>query len=120
MSGDDLPRPLILAIDPGREKCGLALVDAQGRPRFRAIVPTTLAPARIAEWRAAYSPDHILLGSGTGSRPVRDALAALSIAVELTAERDTTRRARALFFADHPPRGLRRLIPRGLLTPPVP
>jgi hypothetical protein len=35
-------------------------------------------------------------------------------------ERDTTRRARERYFADHPPRGWRRLIPLSLQTPSVP
>jgi hypothetical protein len=35
-------------------------------------------------------------------------------------ERETTLRARALYFADHPPRGWRRLIPLGLQLPPRP
>jgi hypothetical protein len=35
-------------------------------------------------------------------------------------ETDTSYRARALYFADHPPRGWRRLVPLGLQLPPRP
>jgi RNase H-fold protein (predicted Holliday junction resolvase) len=35
-------------------------------------------------------------------------------------ERETTLRARSLYFADHPPRGWRRLIPLGMQMPPRP
>jgi RNase H-fold protein (predicted Holliday junction resolvase) len=117
---DETARPLILAIDPGREKCGLALVDGRSHLRLRAVVPTGSVAARVAEWCAAHAPDHILLGAGTGSSPLRATLVARAIPVEIVPERDTTLRARALYFADHPPRGLRRLLPRSLLTPPIP
>jgi len=40
--------------------------------------------------------------------------------VELVDERETTLLARARYFADHPPRGWRRLVPRGMLLPPRP
>ena len=40
--------------------------------------------------------------------------------VHLIDERETTLRARALYFADHPPRGWRRLIPLGMQLPPCP
>jgi hypothetical protein len=115
-----IERPLILAIDPGREKCGLALVDGRGRLRRREVLPAAQAARRAAEWRLEHGPDDILLGAGTGSRPLRDALQALALPFEIASERDTTRRARELYFADHPPRGIRRFLPRGLLTPPVP
>jgi hypothetical protein len=120
MERGDAPPPLILAIDPGREKCGLALVDGRGAVIGRAVVPAPLASAHIAEWYAAHVPDHVLLGGGTGARDLRADLAARAIPLEIVSERETTLRARALYFADHPPRGLRRLLPRTLLTPPQP
>jgi hypothetical protein len=35
-------------------------------------------------------------------------------------ERETTLRARARYFQAHPPRGWKRLVPRGMLLPPCP
>jgi len=40
--------------------------------------------------------------------------------IELVDERETTLLARARFFVDHPPRGWRRLVPRGMLLPDRP
>jgi hypothetical protein len=113
-------RPLILVIDPGREKCGLALVDGRGRLLRRAVIATTDTAAQAALWHAEHRPDHTLLGAGTGSRALQPSLHALSLSFELVPEGHSTLQARHLYFADHPPRGWRRLLPRGLLTPPVP
>src|SRR5438874_1112013 len=120
MTANEFERPLILAVDPGREKCGLALVDGRGGLHRRAVVATAAAPARVREWRGAFGPDPNPIGAGTGSRALQESLMSLSIAVERVPERESTLRARTLYFAEHPPRGLRRLLPRGLLTPPVP
>jgi RNase H-fold protein (predicted Holliday junction resolvase) len=50
------------------------------------------------------------------SAVVRDA----GLPFVLVDERETTLRARARFFVDHPPRGWRRLVPRGMLLPDRP
>jgi hypothetical protein len=44
----------------------------------------------------------------------------LGVPVHIIDETDTTYRARALYFAEHPPRGWRRLLPLGLQVPPGP
>jgi RNase H-fold protein (predicted Holliday junction resolvase) len=45
---------------------------------------------------------------------------ALGLPVELVDERETSLLARARFFRDHPPRGWRRIVPRGMLLPDRP
>jgi RNase H-fold protein (predicted Holliday junction resolvase) len=120
MPSADPRRPLILAIDPGLEKCGLALVDAGARALRREVIPTSRIAAQVAAWHAEHHPDHTLLGTGTGSRTLQATLTELDLPLELVSESHTTLQARSLYFADRPPRGWRRLIPRGLLTPPVP
>ncbi len=47
-------------------------------------------------------------------------LATLGIPIELVDERETTLLARKRYFQAHPPRGWRRLVPRGMLLPPRP
>jgi hypothetical protein len=111
--------PVVLAIDPGREKNGLVVVRA-GSILARAVVtPDDLVP-QVCAWRDAYRPAHLLIGGGTGHRDVLARLAAAGLIAEVVPEADTSRRARARYFHDHPPTGWRRLIPRGLLIPPVP
>jgi RNase H-fold protein (predicted Holliday junction resolvase) len=117
----DAPHPMrILAIDPGRIKCGLAVLDAGAGLLERGVVPRAELVAILREWCARYQPEIVLLGSGTGAADLPELLTDLPVRVRRVPERDTTRLARARYFADHPPRGWRRLLPTTLQTPPVP
>src|SRR5207249_8450509 len=104
----------------GRQKCGLAVVEPGGRVRAREIVPTAEAPARAADWARRLSAPGVVVGHGTGGRAVCQALRSAGLRVETVPETGTTLAARALYFAEHPPRGWRRLVPRTLQLPPVP
>jgi len=117
--GVDQPS-VVLAIDPGRSKCGVA-VCAPGEVRARAIVAPQALPALVRDWQDRHRVTLIVVGNRTGSAEViaglRDAVAVPLRTVE---EAGTTLRARTRYFAEHPPRGWRRLIPLGLQTPPEP
>jgi RNase H-fold protein (predicted Holliday junction resolvase) len=115
-----MPIHRVLAIDPGRDKCGLAVVDAREGLLARAVVRRDDLMSTLREWRHRYRPELLLLGSGTGSRELRELLKQVSLPVQSVSERHTTRLARQRYFADTPPRGWRRLFPTSLLTPPVP
>jgi len=110
----------VLAIDPGREKHGVAVVTVDRVCLSRAIVSGVELLPRIAELITSYRPARLVLGSGTGHGEVLRRLEEAGLAVEVVPERDTTRLARARYFAEHPPSGWRRWVPRGLLAPPVP
>jgi hypothetical protein len=71
---------------------------------------------------ADYAPDRLLIGAGTGAKRLLTQLRAWfpQASWEAVAERDTTLRARELYFQYHPPRGWRRLLPKGMRIPPEP
>lgn len=114
----------VLGIDPGRDKCGLALC-APGRVLARAIVPPAEVPRVVLDWAARHEIDRIVVGGGTGSRPVMAALSGLQAAgrlppITVAEERDTTLAARRLYFEEHPALGWRRFVPRSFQVPPEP
>lgn len=112
---------MILGIDPGTRKCGYALVAVGGEPPIElGIVPTEELGARMAELVRRFAPTKIALGGGTHAAVVGTALAGLGVPVEIVDERATTLLARERYFVAFPPRGWRRLIPRGMLLPPRP
>ena len=84
------------------------------------MVPRSDLPATVRVWCGRYQPELLLLGRGTGSRDLLEIVSELSLPFRRVAERDTTRLARARYFAANPPDGWRRLLPLSLLTPPVP
>lgn len=110
----------ILAVDPGTRKVGYAVLARDGTVLAQGIAPNEGLAARFAGLAAEHLPAAVALGQGTNVRLVRLALEGLDLPIALVDERETTLRARELFFADHPPRGWRRLIPRSLQLPPRP
>ena len=112
----------VLAIDPGRSKCGIAVVTGGTEPEVlhRAVVPTDQITQVLAELAARHRLDLILIGNGTTSSEAAQAAETVAVPVELVDERLTSVEARKRYFAQNPPRGLRRLIPTSLQTPDRP
>lgn len=113
---------MILAIDPGREKCGFAVLDRLQNILDRGIVPTLQLEAIIPDRLKRWKPERVLLGNGTFSRNIRQRIEPHlnGIPLEVVDERDSTYRARRLYFKHNPPRGIWRFIPLGLQVPPEP
>ena len=110
----------ILAIDPGREKCGLAVVG-EGGVLHKSVSPRDVVSNRVISLIADHGVELIIIGNGTGgSILAKEIRPSVAIPVDLVDEKFTSQRARVRFLIDNPPRGLQRLIPRGLLTPSRP
>lgn len=110
----------ILSIDPGREKCGVAVVDVRDGVLARGVIPTNVIATLVRDWARAHRAELIVMGNGTSSGEVRRTLEELGYPLKVIPERHTTERARKRYFQEHPPRGLWKLIPLGLRTPPMP
>jgi len=111
----------VLGIDPGTRKCGYAVVAALGTPPAElGIVATEIIGETLRDVLSRHAVAHIALGGGTNVAPVRAVLEALGLPIHIVDERETTLLARRRYFAAHPPRGWRRLVPRGMLLPPRP
>lgn len=112
---------IVLGVDPGTRKCGLAVVRTPGEPPLaRAIAP----PDRVLTTALRFLRDHrieaVALGGGTQTDALEAMLSELGVPIARIDERGTTLQARARYHAAHPPRGWRRLVPRGMLVPNEP
>ena len=113
---------IVAAIDPGREKCGVAVVDEDGRVLEQAVIATVLLAdemtARVKEFR----PERILLGNGTTSRTAEETIreAIPDVPVEIVDEYRTTDDARIAYWKANPPSGWRRFFPTSMQVPPAP
>ena len=117
----DDPRRPVLAIDPGRGKCGLAVVFASGEVVEQAVVRRDTFAASVAEWVERHRPGAVVIGNRTGSAGCRLELEPLvNVPIAVVEEHLTTLRAKERYFHENPPRGLRRFIPIGLQEPPRP
>ncbi len=111
----------VLGIDPGTRKCGYAVIVAgAATPAALGIAPTGELAERLRAVLAQTAVDVVALGKGTNAGAVTAVVRAFGLPIELVDERETTLLARARFFVDHPPRGWRRLVPRGMLLPDRP
>jgi RNase H-fold protein (predicted Holliday junction resolvase) len=114
----------IAAVDPGREKCGIAVLSRDGVVLMREVVAAAELAGRVQDARRAYGIRTVILGSGTGHATIKSELMSLLAAetVEIleVPEFETTLAARKLYFQRNPPRGWRRLLPQGLRLPPEP
>ncbi len=111
-------RRVVLAIDPGRSKVGVAVCEP-GAVLARAVIPREAMPALVQQWQGRYAVTEVVVGNRTGSDAVVAALVGVAGApVRRVDEAGTTLRARGRYFLEHPPRGWRRLVPRSLQTPP--
>ena len=114
-------RPAVLGIDPGTRKVGFALVtDATSPALAMGIESLEGLSGRLESLVAAHPLRAVALGGGTNAAALRTLLERLGAPVHVIDETDTSYRARALYFADHPSRGWRRLVPLGLQVPPRP
>lgn len=110
---------VIIAVDPGRSKCGLAIVRADGTVLLRAIVDVEAICDRVRE-HAGGAGTVVVVGNGTGSARILETLRKAGCQVEEVDETHTSELARQRYLADHPERGWRRLLPMGLRTPREP
>ncbi len=115
-------RRIVLAIDPGRSKCGIAVVadGAEAEVLHRAVVPTDHLRQAVSELTARHRPEAILVGDGTTASEAAKAAEQAGAPVKVVDERLTSVEARKRYFVENPPRGLRRLIPVSLQTPSQP
>lgn len=115
----------ILALDPGKDKCGVAVVtraDGATRVLRRQVIAASNLEAVVPEWIAEFRIEKIVLGDATTSRAWHARLSTLlpSIEVIVVKETNSTLEARALYWKHNPPRGWRRVLPLSLQVPPEP
>ena len=113
---------LYLGIDPGRSKTGLALVNGAGKIVKLHIAESQNIDNEIVEFIKNSCPVHIVLGNGTNSRNIGESVQRVlpDVLVAVVEEAHSTEEARALYWQENPPKGLKKLIPLGMLVPPVP
>lgn len=111
----------ILAIDPGREKTGIAILNNSDVLEHKIINSEELVQI-IKSLLEKYIIKTIVMGNGTSSKKKYDLLKREFIDkdIVLINEYRTTDEARKLYFQENPPKGWKKLIPLGMQVSPVP
>lgn len=116
---------MIIAVDPGREKCGIAVVHQKQTTLMQDVIATDQLTIIVKELLTKYKVKMVVVGDGTSSQEAKDRLEKIIIegeAVKVTFidERHSTDQARKRYWKENPPKGLKRLIPVTMQVPPKP
>lgn len=116
-------QPVILGFDPGRDKCGLAVIGVDRQLYYHEVVPATEATATIVSLRQKFPISLLVMGDQTTAKQWKQQLLQEltdPLNIVLVDERYTSLEARERYWQMYPPQGLRKLLPQGMRQPPRP
>ncbi len=116
-------QPMLLGFDPGRDKCGVAVMGVDRQVKFHQVVQSDAVPCTIQKICQDFPISVCVMGNQTTSEEWGQKLTAyLSDAVRLfkVDERNSSLEARDRYWQLYPPKGFQRLIPQGMRVPPRP
>ena len=113
---------MILAIDPGLEKCGIAILDDKGTLFQRKVCSRKDILVEADNLTKRYKISTVVIGSGTASKEIQKELIQGNLKMDciFVPEKNTSLAARKYYWKEHPPKGLLRLIPTSLRVPSEP
>lgn len=101
---------LFLALDPGREKVGVAVLTRDGSTVFRGVFPLGRLEEVLKELKEQYMFSEVVLGGSTGSDAVLPALERMGFQIYRVDERGSSEEARKLYLEEHCVRGWRKVL----------
>lgn len=116
-------QPVILGFDPGRDKCGVAVMGLDRQLHYHQVVPATEAVATIEILRQKLPISLMVMGDQTTAKQWKQRLRqelADPLNIILVDERYTTLEARDRYWQMYPPQGITKLLPKGMRQPPRP
>jgi RNase H-fold protein (predicted Holliday junction resolvase) len=108
-----------LAVDPGKRKCGLAVVTVNKAVLVKTVAATEAVAPAIGNLVSTYRVNTIVVGDRTHSRAVQEICLKLGIPVTMVDEHLSSVKGRRRYLQEHTI-GLNRLIPLGLRVPKDP
>ncbi|MGA9383040.1 MAG: pre-16S rRNA-processing nuclease YqgF [Phormidium sp.] len=116
-------QPVILGFDPGRQKCGLAVMAVDRKLHYHEVIAAEKAIATIQELRQIYPISVLVMGDQTTAKTWKKQLSQElpePLRIILVDERYSTLEARDRYWQMYPPQGLYKLIPQGMRPLPRP
>jgi RNase H-fold protein (predicted Holliday junction resolvase) len=116
-------QPVILGFDPGRDKCGMAIMGLDRQLYYHQVIPAARAIATMEKLRQEYPVSLAVMGDQTTAKQWKqqiDRELTEPLNLILVDERYTTLEARDRYWQMYPPQGLNLLLPKGMRQPPRP
>ncbi|MBE9170934.1 pre-16S rRNA-processing nuclease YqgF [Pleurocapsales cyanobacterium LEGE 06147] len=113
---------MILGFDPGRDKCGIAVMDQKKQVHYHRVVASTETSAAIEQLCQQFPIKLVVMGNLTTAKSWQQVIKSHlnSIPVVMVDERNSSLEARDRYWQIYPPKGLTKLIPQGMRLPPRP
>ncbi len=114
---------VILGFDPGKDKCGVAVMGLDRQLQYHEVVSSPSAIAAIEELYQKYPISLLVMGNQTTSKSWKQQIQeklSPTVNIILVDERYSSLEARDRYWLMYPPKGLTKLLPKGMRTPPRP
>lgn len=116
-------QPAVLGFDPGRHKCGVAVMGLDRTLCYHQVVESAVAVETVQQLRSRYPISLVVMGDQTSSKEWRNRLTTevgAEMSIVLVDERNSSLEARDRYWQMFPPSGLHLLLPKALRRIPRP
>ncbi len=114
---------VILGFDPGKDKCGVAVMGLDRQLQYHEVVSSEEAIAIIGDLYDKYPISLLVMGNQTTSKRWKQQIEeklSPTVNIILVDERYSSLEARDRYWLMYPPKGFTKLLPKGMRTPPRP
>ncbi|MEM7553168.1 MAG: pre-16S rRNA-processing nuclease YqgF [Cyanobacteria bacterium P01_A01_bin.84] len=116
-------QPFLLGFDPGRDKCGVAVMSLDRQLHYHQVIQADTVLITVEELRQKYPISLLIMGDQTTAKKWKKKLLdglKETLNIILVDERYTSLEARDRYWVMYPPKGLFKLVPKGMRQPPRP
>lgn len=116
-------QPVILGFDPGRRKCGVAVMGVDRVVCFHQVIDSDAAIATLEQLRSKFPISLVVMGNQTSSKEWKQKLDQEftdPLRIVMVDERNSTLEARDRYWQMYPPSGIGKLLPQALRSIPRP
>ena len=110
---------MLLGFDPGKQKCGVAVMSLDRKLHFQAVIPSQEAIAQVGNLLNSYPISLMVMGDQTASKQWKAELKFTfpDLRIITVDERYSSQEARQRFWQIYPAQGLMKLLPLGMRSP---
>ena len=112
-----------LGFDPGRDKCGMAVLETNHCVHYHEVILSDDVTEKLVSLCQQFPIEQLIMGNQTTAKQWKAQLEKMllrPIPITMVDERNSSVEARDRYWQMYPPQGLTRLIPQGLRVPPRP
>ena len=112
-----------LGFDPGRDKCGVAVVENAHRLHYHEVILSDEVSEKLKALCQQFPIEQLIMGNQTTAKQWKIKLETIlpcPIPITMVDERNSSVEARDRYWQMYPPQGLTSFIPQGLRVPPRP